>query len=73
MSEDRLYNVETVGQKLDMSSREVYAAAADGQLGPVVKIGRRVRFKAEVIDRIASGIPYRATLAPGKSGQSATK
>lgn len=53
-----LLSAETVATLLDFGEGKrgrlrVYAAGERGQLGPVVRIGRRVRFHAEHIYKLA--------------------
>ena len=68
-----LLSAESVGRLLDMTTREVYSAAASGQLGPVVKIGRRVRFHAGHIEALAGVRTRRGSLASGKGNPGAPR
>lgn len=68
MSEKLLLSAASVAEILDFETVEqVYAAAARGQLGPVVKIGRRVRFHAEFIRGLAKPRTTGGSVAGGKA------
>lgn len=73
MSAPLLLSAQSVGKMLDMTTREVYSAGSCGQLGPVVKIGRRVRYHASHIQALAEGRTRRGSLQSGKSSPSAQK
>ena len=68
-----LCSASTVAEILDMTVREVYSAARSGQLGPVVKIGRRVRFHRHRIEALAEDRTRRGSLARGKISPEATE
>lgn len=62
-----LLSAESVAILLDMTRKEVYSAAACGQLGPIVKIGRRVRFHRSHIEALAEDRTRRGSLRDGKA------
>lgn len=61
-----LLTASEVGELLKMSRAAVYSAAERGEL-PVVRIGRRLRFKQEAIERLVES----GTLGSGKRSSSA--
>ena len=64
-----LLSAESVAAILDFdNTAQVYSAAASGQLGPVVKIGRRVRFHADFIYRLAKPRTPGGSVVSGKAG-----
>lgn len=68
MGDKLLLSAESVARILDFdNTRQVYSAAANGQLGPVVKIGRRVRFHADHIYRLAKGRTGQGSVVAGKT------
>ena len=66
-----LLSATSVAAFLDMTVAQVYAAARIGQLGPVVKIGRRVRFHRHHIEALAEDRTRRGSLHRSKAGSGA--
>lgn len=60
-----LLSVRSVRELLDFETdKAVYAAAERGQLPGIVKIGRRLRFKAEAIYALAAGKSSKSASGP---------
>lgn len=51
----RTYTAEEVSKILQIPVIEVYRAGAAGEIPGRIRIGRRTRFAADVIDRLARG------------------
>lgn len=48
---DKLYTVDEVCEKARLTRRAVYTAVCRGAIPGVVKLGRRLRFRRDEIDR----------------------
>ena len=51
----RTYTAEQVAEILQIPLTEVYRAGAAGDLPGRIRVGRRTRFNADVIDRLVRG------------------